>query len=228
MTKIWHISDTHTYHRLLTVPEGIDMVIFSGDSSNVRDLHINEIEVRDFINWFKKLPIQHKVYVAGNHDVSVEANLVTKSDFTSVGIIYIENTYVEIEGLKLFGSPFTPTFGANWAFNRSRQKLGRFWEKVIDLDTDIIVTHGPPKFILDTGINLDHNLEHCGCSGLFKRVKKVKPKAVLFGHIHNVEEVINAGTRTLAGIDTIFSNGSVVTDNRLGVLSSNGNILNIK
>ena len=29
--KIWHISDTHTYHELLKTPEDIDMIIFSGD-----------------------------------------------------------------------------------------------------------------------------------------------------------------------------------------------------
>jgi 3',5'-cyclic AMP phosphodiesterase CpdA len=35
--RIWHISDTHTYHNLLEVPTDIDMVIFSGDCSNPRD-----------------------------------------------------------------------------------------------------------------------------------------------------------------------------------------------
>jgi hypothetical protein len=25
--KIWHISDTHTFHDLLEIPEGVDMVI---------------------------------------------------------------------------------------------------------------------------------------------------------------------------------------------------------
>jgi 3',5'-cyclic AMP phosphodiesterase CpdA len=35
--KIWHISDTHTFHKLLTRPEDVDMVIFSGDCSNPRD-----------------------------------------------------------------------------------------------------------------------------------------------------------------------------------------------
>jgi predicted phosphodiesterase len=56
--KIWHISDTHTYHNLLNVPSGIDMFIHSGDCSNPRDPYNNEPEVRNFIHWFKSLPIK--------------------------------------------------------------------------------------------------------------------------------------------------------------------------
>ena len=61
--KIWHISDTHTYHGFLKVPEGIDMVIFSGDCSNPRDPYTNEHEVRNFITWFDSLKIKHKIFV---------------------------------------------------------------------------------------------------------------------------------------------------------------------
>jgi hypothetical protein len=50
---------------------------------------------------------------------------------------------------------------------------------------------------------------------------------MLFGHIHNCDDIINAGTRTIPGLDTIFSNGSVVTDGKFGKLSSNGNIFKI-
>ena len=51
-----------------------------------------------------------------------------------------------------------------------------------------------------------------------------EPKLVLFGHIHNTKDIINTGTRTVFGMDTIFSNGSVVTDGKLGKLTGNGNI----
>ena len=61
--KIWHISDTHTYHGFLKVPEGIDMVIFSGYCSNPRDPYTNEHEVRNFITWFDSLKIKHKIFV---------------------------------------------------------------------------------------------------------------------------------------------------------------------
>ena len=41
------------------------------------------------------------------------------------------------------------------------------------------------------------------------------------------EDIINAGTMKLSISDTIYSNGSVVTDGKFGKLSSNGNIFEI-
>ena len=217
---------THTYHNLLVVPEGIDMVIFSGDCSNPRNPYNNEPEVRNFIDWFSNLPIKHKVFVAGNHDSSIEKGLVTKADFDGECIYYLENTHITIEGIKIFGSPYTPQFG-NWSFMKERHKLDRMWDKAIDDDSDIIVVHGPPKGILDLSYDRANKLENCGDKSLWNKVQVVKPKLMLSGHIHDNKDIINSGTRTVRGLDTIFSNGSVVTDGKFGRLSSNGNILDI-
>lgn len=222
--KIWHISDTHTYHDLLKVPRAIDMVIHSGDCSNPRDPYNNEPEIREFIDWYKELPIKHKIYVAGNHDSSIEKKLVTKKDFEDNGIIYLENDYVTIEGLKIFGSPYTPNFG-NWSFMRDRNKLDRFWRDAIHGDTNIVITHGPPKGILDISENRDHQLEFCGDKSLLNKILEVQPTYHLFGHIHNGGSIVNAGVQKLSVCNTFFSNGSVVTDRKFGKLSSNGNIL---
>ena len=59
--KIWHISDTHGYHDLLSIPENIDIVTHSGDCSNDRNPYNNESEVRNFIDWYKLLPIKYKI-----------------------------------------------------------------------------------------------------------------------------------------------------------------------
>jgi len=53
----------------------------------------------------------------------------------------------------------------------------------------------------------------------------LKPKLCLFGHIHNCEDIINAGTMKLSMRDTISSNGSVVTDGKFGKVMSNGNVI---
>ena len=196
--KIWHISDTHSFHELLEIPEGIDMVIHSGDCSNVRDPYNNEPEVRRFIDWFSELPIQHKIYVAGNHDTSIE----------------------------IFGSPHTPQFGY-WAFMKARNKLERVWKNAITDDSDVVICHGPPKGVLDLSYDTNRLMEYCGDKSLMNRVMEVKPKLMLFGHIHNTKDIVNAGTRTVYGLDTIFSNGSVVTDGKFGKLTSNGNIFEI-
>jgi len=221
--KIWHISDTHGYHDLLKVPDDIDMVIHSGDCSNPRDPYNNEPEVREFIHWFKGLPIKHKVYVAGNHDTSIEKRLVTKQDFIDYNIIYLENSYEEIDGLKLFGSPHTPHFN-NWAFMKDRNKLERFWRNAIHKPCDIVITHGPPKGVLDKSYNRDGSMEMCGDRSLLNRIIELKPKLSLFGHIHNCEDIVNAGTFKFSNHETVFSNGSVVCDGKFGKLTSNGNI----
>jgi Icc-related predicted phosphoesterase len=224
--KIWHISDTHGYHDLLKVPYDIDMIIHSGDCSNPRDPYNNEPEVRDFIDWFKMIPVKYKIYVAGNHDTSIEKKLVTKKDFEDAGIIYLENESVEIEGIKFFGSPHTPQFG-QWAFMKDRAKLERFWRIAIPEDTDVIITHGPPRGVLDKSYDRNPNMESCGDKSLLNRVLEIEPVYVLFGHIHNCKDIINAGMQKLSICDTFFSNGSVVTDGKFGTLSSNGNIIEI-
>lgn len=226
--KIWHISDAHTFHNLLNlllVPEDVEMVIFSGDCSNPKNPFNNEPEVRAFIDWYSNLDIKYKIFVAGNHDTSIEKGLVEKSDFEKAGIIYLENDYVEIEGLKIWGSPNTPQFG-QWAFMKARHKINRLWEHIPD-DVDILIVHGPPKGILDHSYNSNGVYERCGCSALAKHVlNRIKPKLMLFGHIHSTQDIINQGTMTIQNIT--FSNGSVVEDGKFGKLSSNGNILEIE
>jgi Icc-related predicted phosphoesterase len=225
--NIWHISDTHTYHGLLTVPEDIDMVIFSGDCSNPRDPYLNKEEVLNFVEWMKNLPIPYKVFVAGNHDISIEAKFFKKEFWDDAGIIYLENEWKILEtGLKIYGSPQTPSFGSGWAFNKKRDKMHEHWQKIPE-DVDIIVTHGPPKGILDLSRDAMHQLERCGDEALRKRIIEIKPRLVCFGHIHNNEDIVNAGTMKLSNYDIRFSNGSVVTDGKFGRLSSNGNIFEL-
>lgn len=224
--KIWHISDTHGFHRMLEIPSDIDMVIHSGDGSNFRDIYKNEVEFQDFIYWYKRVPIKYKIFIAGNHDSALEKNIFNvKKQMEDSGIIYLENSDVTIEGIKIWGSPHTPSFG-NWSFMKARAKLDRVWKHIPD-DTNIIVTHGPPKGILDSSFDRNNNIERCGCNALKKRILDIQPTLVLFGHIHNCRDIINAGTLKLSAYDTIFSNGSVVTDGKFGTLSSNGNIFEI-
>jgi len=224
--KIWHISDTHTYHEQLRIPEGIDMVIHSGDCSNPKDPYNNEPEVREFLGWYKSLPIEHKIYVAGNHDTSIEKGLVQPIEFAEAGILYLEDDLIDIEGVLIYGNPYTPNFG-NWAFMKDRVKLDRYWPQAIPSYVDILVTHGPPKGILDKSYSRDRIFEMCGDKSLLNRVLEVQPAYHLFGHIHNHKDIINAGIQKLSKYDTWFSNGSVVTDGKFGFLSSNGNIFEI-
>ena len=224
--KIWHFGDSHSSHSLLEIPKDIDLVIFSGDESNYYDVYKNEPEFRDFIEWFGNLPLKYKVFVGGNHSAFVALRTrEVKEICKQKDVIYLENESVEIEGFKIWGSPYSPTFG-NWYFMKGRDKMWKLWENIPE-DTDILITHTPPRGCLDLSYNRNHQLEFCGCSNLLKNVFRVKPKLHCYGHIHSCEGVLNAGTMKLANLDTIFSNGSVVTDGKFGKVNSHGNIFEL-
>lgn len=229
--RLWHIGDTHGYHNLLTIPSNIWCVVHSGDASNSRSPYANEHELKRFIKWFGALPIEHKIFCPGNHETSIPKGLVTRNDFIAEGITYLEDDFTYIDEFKIHGSPWTPTFGYGWAWNRARNALDRTWQS-IDEDVDILITHGPPKGCLDTtlgrGGDYEGRLKQEGCTALRRHIlTRIKPKLSLFGHMHNREDIINAGTLKFANHDTIFSNGSVVTDNKFGILTSNGNIFEL-
>ena len=229
--KILHISDTHGYHG--TFPEsrfeGIDVVVHSGDCSNYRDPYRNEPEVRNFIEWYKNVPVKHKIYVAGNHDTSIERRMVTPGDFAAAGIIYLENQGTTIDGVKFWGSPITPTF-FDWAFMKARDKTHKVWAQIPD-ETDVLIVHGPPKGVRDLSFSRDGELEMCGCSSLMKRCWALKDtlKLVCFGHIHNMDGVdTNQGVAHYSRTKTVFSNAACVYDGRFDLgLTSHGNILEL-
>ena len=225
--KIWHISDTHGFHHQLNIPEGIDLVIHTGDCSNRMDPYTNEPEVRQFIEWYEQVPIPNKIFIPGNHDTSIERNLVKNSDFIWAGIHLLNHDWMDVGGIKIFGSPYTPTYG-QWAFMKSRETINRVWEQIPE-GMDIVAVHGPCKGILDLSRDRQNVLEFCGDSALRKHIlNRVKPKYFLSGHIHNFEDIINTGFRHLPDYGITFSNASGVTDRKFSLgITYNGNIFEI-
>jgi Icc-related predicted phosphoesterase len=195
--KIVFISDTHGQHRKLKNLPKADLIIHGGDVSKLGKDH----EVEDFIHWFLRLDYAHKIFIAGNHDFYFEDY---SFDFIQKKLTsnchYLCNSGVEIEDVKIWGSPVTPTF-FNWAFNVDRGKpIQKYWN-MIPSNTDILVTHGPVGGILDrTTSNIN-----AGCEDLLKTVNKVQPKFHLFGHIHEAygKEKVN---------ETTYFNGSLLNE----------------
>ena len=187
------ISDTHMKHRDLTIPPG-DVLLHCGDMTN-RGTHD---ELRDFNDWLGSLPHKHKVVIAGNHDVCLDAveydqqwdtafrhqkyNAPSLSRKLFTNCIYLENRSVMIEGLKIYGSPMTPPIpGRAGAFHIARGFAEQqHWAKV-PADLDILMTHGPPHGILDTTFT---GL-HVGSKALLKEtMTRIRPRFHIFGHIH--------------------------------------------
>lgn len=196
--KILFLSDTHGQHRKLKDLPAADLIIHGGDLTRMGKDH----EAEDFMRWFTDLDYQHKIFIAGNHDFFFEGETPKSINrYLGENTYYLYNSYVEIEGIKIWGSPYSPTF-FNWAFNLDRgEDIAEIWNQIPD-DTDILVTHGPPFGILD---QVDVGI-HVGCEELIKKVNLIQPRYHLFGHIHE-----NFGIEHTDA--TTFMNGSLLDEN---------------
>ncbi len=171
------ISDTHGLHEELSLKKG-DLLIHAGDITE----YGTKEETSDFLNWFTVQPFTYKIFIAGNHDLFFEeSSKATIKNLIPKNVIYLQNTGVEVNGFKIWGSPVTPHF-LGMAFNE-KEGIKKVWNK-IPTGTDILITHGPPNGIMDEGI---------GCLELLNKVKKIKPLLHCYGHKHstNGREIIN-------------------------------------
>lgn len=174
--KLVCISDTHSMHRQIQVPEG-DILIHAGDCLGVGTLE----ELEDLDNWFAEQPHPHKILIAGNHDWCFQDEPAEARELVK-NAIYLQDNGVEIEGIRFWGSPWTPVF-FNWAFNLERgEPLAERWRQIPD-NTDVLITHGPPAGILDT-VPSGLQTISVGCDDLARELERLRPKVHIFGHIH--------------------------------------------
>jgi predicted phosphodiesterase len=187
------ISDTHNKHEEIDCGSG-DILIHAGDATGRGQFE----EIDSFLMWFSRQDFTHKILIAGNHDWGFERHPDHYSQLCGLyGITYLNDSGVILtntdsgQQFKIWGSPVQPEF-CNWAFNRSIYKAdGRYrqikphWD-MIPLDTDILITHGPPWGMRDSVISFEPNehIRHVGCPHLIDAVRIVKPKYHIFGHIH--------------------------------------------
>lgn len=164
MTEIFYknksivaFSDTHGKHRKLPyIPA--DIVIFLGDACNFG----NNTQLHDFLEWFSYYPAKHKLFIAGNHELQW---LYQPNDFFQAfpkNIIFLDNRVIALEEINFVTVP-------------ARIELVKQPKLKLPNKVDFLLTHAPPKGILDSDM---------GCSNLLKYVLKVQPCYHLFGHIH--------------------------------------------
>ncbi len=194
--KLVIISDTHNLHDKITLPEG-DVLIHCGDFSGLGSTK----EILSFNKFLGSLSYKHKLILPGNHDLLCEKDPgYCKALFTN-GTLLIDEL-IEIEGKKLYFSPWTPEFG-NWGFMMNRYEIGRAWENIPE-GVDVLVTHGPPSGILDVVLS-PFGVKSVGCEALRRKVLEIKPKIHAFGHIHG-----GYGTSFQHGIN--FINAAICDD----------------
>lgn len=242
---IHHISDTHTFHDDIC-PHNVpvcDLIVHSGDCThggkevdkfNTEENRLNTIL---FLEWFKDIKSEyqtdspHKIYVPGNHDLFIARKPTAARDlFESYGIELLIDQSTTFQGVSIYGSPVTPTY-KNFEFMKSNSGLFKHWEK-IDENVEILITHGPPKGILDLAyeyINNKPQPKQVGDLFLLNKLKKLHNlKLHLFGHVHNTSDFYNTGVLRSKLNNVTFSNASGVINGKfeLGVVFT-GNTLHV-
>lgn len=181
------IADLHGNYPKL---EGGDLLIVAGDLT-ARD---EAIDWCRFFSWLDLQKYNKKIFIGGNHDNFLK-NIAPTKDPVEVGLPlnctldfeYLCDSGTEFEGLRIWGSPWTPWFkGVNpqcKAFMKSDNSLCKKWELIPPCD--ILITHGPAYGILD-GVPLeDGSFYHCGSKSLYNWMKHGdRPAYHIFGHIH--------------------------------------------
>lgn len=180
-----HLSDTHGHHRRLTDLPQADVVVHSGDITENGTAR----EALDFLEWFCDLPHPHKLFIAGNHDACLCDAAING---LPADVHYLCYSGVEIEGLRFWGIPMLLTDVLS----------GKYLSEIkcIPDGTDVLITHEPPFDILDEADSI-----HYGNQELLERVKEIKPRYHLFGHVH-------ANYGLLKQNDVVYSNASLFSE----------------
>ncbi|KAI9712991.1 MAG: hypothetical protein M1812_006739 [Candelaria pacifica] len=113
------------------------------------------------------------------------------------GVVYLEEGIYEFElesgaRVSVYASPFSPACG-DWAFayerdedrfnHKEQVKKGKISIAEVPVprfgDVDVVLTHTPPKGILD-----ECEQGNVGCENLLNALRRARPRLHCFGHIH--------------------------------------------
>jgi Icc-related predicted phosphoesterase len=166
------ISDTHGLHENLQIPP-TDFLIHCGDFCVDGD----ENQIKDFMNWFSKTPAKYKMLISGNHDYPFVFEPLGAIELVPDSVVLLNNKIKTIEEITFYGL----------TSDCALFELPEMSQNPIDF----LLSHVPPKSILDKGT---------GCEILLEFVKLQKPKHHLFGHIHSF------GLQMVTLDETVFIN----------------------
>ncbi|KAM3502908.1 hypothetical protein MY11210_008911 [Beauveria gryllotalpidicola] len=206
-TSIIILSDTHSMTLEQRVPEqAADVCIHAGDLTEESKLE----EFYTAITLLCTIKAPLKLVIAGNHDFTLDTQMFRKKieaiqpplepdlvkkfygEYEEAKLLLInakehgihllnEGTHdFELQNgarLRIYASPYTPSLGGDWGFQYHPDQGHDF---AIQDETNIVITHGPPRGILDR----TNSQERAGCPALFAAIASAKPQIHCFGHIH--------------------------------------------
>ena len=179
MLRLVAISDTHTHHQQLKVPDG-DVFAHLGDYSKEG----TAAETKSFLEWMSALPHKHKLLVVGNHDRKSFFNftepMLDCSYFEQYpGISFLIHSGLTIEGVRFYGCA---------SMRMSKANPIRYGNPISEApQTDVLLTHNAPKGILDQIVvesEFGMGVQNIGDQEVADFVRKNPPKVHVFGHIH--------------------------------------------
>lgn len=107
-------------------------------------------EVKEFNDWLGTLDFKHKFLVAGKGDLVLDPSLrrggIGKSDPRELitNAQYLEDVGVDIEGFKIWGTPWAETMDRYGAFHINKEAVARKKFGEIPEETDLLLSYAPP------------------------------------------------------------------------------------
>jgi Icc-related predicted phosphoesterase len=183
--KICAISDLHG--NLPTIPDDTDLLLIGGDIcpnfSGGQSEKQRAWFLREFLGWLEKQPVKDVLGTWGNHDFLPNPGREWSKLEEFRPIIKVDELieYPHESGmLKIWFSPWSNQFG-NWAWMKDPEDLKAVYAAIPE-DVDIIVSHQPPRGFCDSSYVTNH--EPVGSKELLNTILRVRPEAVICGHIH--------------------------------------------
>lgn len=194
--KLCCISDLHG--ELADLDFGnADIVIIAGDFSKMYGFgkwHLYDQKKwiqKKFIPFTQDFKEKQFIVVPGNHDLCLDPCKTNCYHDLNWNITWPENvhllldSWIEINGIKIYGTPYIPIINYRWAFECEHDILLQEFNK-IPTNLDILVTHSPPRI---SGSDIDYSLQTqdgpFGSSELTQAIFMKQPRYVFCGHIHS-------------------------------------------
>lgn len=175
--KIISVSDIHMRKDMLSKLLQVkgDMLLICGDFSHTG----TKKQLNYVLDIISKCDFKYIVATTGNHDIDMERNLdYYKEKYPKIK--FLNNEIIEIEGIKIYGSPYCVDYGG-WAFPYY-DKIDCKQKTLPKENVDIIISHEPP-YDRDLGFIYDKKYGNFYLRVLLEISEKA-PQVLFCGHIH--------------------------------------------